>query len=389
MIGTEELRFKNNGQDYPEWEKCMLGDIYVERNERGNDSLPILSVSIHDGVSDGELDEDELGKKVRRSEDKTKYKRVFPGDLVFNMMRAWQGAVGVVKTEGMISPAYIAAIPNEKVYPQFMDYYMRTDRMVNVLNSQSYGVTDFRKRLYWESFANIECVIPSIEEQKKLYRFFVLIDTQINTIKDQIECLNKQRAFCVKKVFSKEVRFSSDSDIFPDWEQCILGDLCDAGIVEMKRGKVIPKQDGSYPVYSSASTNNGLFCYSNEYMFDEELVTWSIDGGGRAFYRPKHKFSVTNVCGYIRVKNYEKINCRYLAYALDYVHSKMGFDYMTKALPTAIENIDVLPIPCIEEQIRISDFIKSFDEAILNKEEILATWERIKTGFMQKMLPCK
>ena len=137
MNKTDILRFSNNGHKYPDWENFTLGDIYTERNEKGNESLPILSVSIHDGVSDGELDEDELGKKVRRSEDKTKYKKVKPGDLVFNMMRAWQGAVGVVKTEGMISPAYIAAIPNEKVYPPFMDYYMRTGKMISVLNSQS------------------------------------------------------------------------------------------------------------------------------------------------------------------------------------------------------------------------------------------------------------
>ena len=67
----------------------------------------------------------------------------------------------------------------------------------------------------------------------------------------------------------------------------------------------------------------------------------------------------------------------------------MNFDYMTKALPTAIENIDILPIPCLDEQIRISDFLKSFDDAILVKEEILTSWETIKTGFMQKMLPCR
>ncbi len=389
MNKTDILRFSNNGHKYPDWENFTLGDIYTERNEKGNESLPILSVSIHDGVSDGELDEDELGKKVRRSEDKTKYKRVKPGDLVFNMMRAWQGAVGVVKTEGMISPAYIAAIPNEKVYPPFMDYYMRTGKMISVLNSQSYGVTDFRKRLYWDSFAGIECVLPSIDEQKKLYSFFELIDSQIDTIKEQIDNIKQQRSYCAQKVLSGETRFTSGTATFPDWDQVVLGDLCADNIIEMKRGKVIPKQTGQYPVYSSASTNNGLFCYSDDYMFDEELVTWSIDGGGRAFYRPKHKFSVTNVCGYIRVKDHEKINCRYLAYAVDYVHSKMNFDYMTKALPTAIENIDILPIPCLDEQIRISDFLKSFDDAILVKEEILTSWETIKTGFMQKMLPCR
>ena len=36
-------------------------------------------------------------------------------------------------------------------------------------------------------------------------------------------------------------------------------------------------------------------------MFDEELISWSVDGGGNFFYRSKHKYSLTNVSGYIRV----------------------------------------------------------------------------------------
>ena len=115
-----EIRFPGFTVD---WEQRKLGEVYSERNERGNDSLQILSVSIHSGVSDGELSEDSLGKAVKRSEDKSTYKHVYPGDLVFNMMRAWQGAIGVVKNEGMVSPAYISAVPDKSVYPMFMDCF--------------------------------------------------------------------------------------------------------------------------------------------------------------------------------------------------------------------------------------------------------------------------
>ena len=114
---TPKIRFP--GYTNP-WEQRKLGDLYSERKEKGNDKLKILSVSIHSGVSDGELDEEALGKNVRRSEDKSTYKHVYSGDLVFNMMRAWQGAIGVVKSEGMISPAYISAVPNEEIFPLFL-----------------------------------------------------------------------------------------------------------------------------------------------------------------------------------------------------------------------------------------------------------------------------
>ena len=151
-----------------DWKRYTFGDIYTERKEPGSKELPLLMVSIHSGVSDGEVDETELPKKIKRIEDKSQYKKAMSGDLVFNMMRAWQGSIGTVRTTGMVSPAYIVAEPNDKVYPLFMDYYTRTPQMINQIDRQSYGVTDFRKRLYWDSFTPIGCILPTIAEQQKI-----------------------------------------------------------------------------------------------------------------------------------------------------------------------------------------------------------------------------
>ena len=161
------------------WEQRKLGDIYTERSEPGDETLQILSVSIHTGVSSGELDADNLGKFVRRSEDKSTYKHVYSGDLIFNMMRAWQGAIGVAKREGMISPAYISAIPNNEIYPLFMNYLLRRKEAINQINNLSYGVTDFRKRLYWDSFVRVTCMLPSVAEQQLLTETFEKLDALI------------------------------------------------------------------------------------------------------------------------------------------------------------------------------------------------------------------
>ena len=185
------------------WEQRKLGDIYTERSQRGDESLQILSVSIHSGVSDGELDADNLGKYVRRSEDKSTYKHVYPGDLVFNMMRAWQGAIGVAKSEGMISPAYISAIPNKDVYPLFMNYLLRRKVAINQINNLSYGVTDFRKRLYWNSFVRVTCKIPSFAEQQLLAEIFENLDDLITL---------HQRELAFKAAFNRDLTMTSLPD---------------------------------------------------------------------------------------------------------------------------------------------------------------------------------
>lgn len=195
------------------WETKRLGEIYAERNERGNDSLPILSVSIHSGISNGELSTETLGKKVRRSEDKSLYKHVYSGDLVLNMMRAWQGALGVAQTEGMVSPAYLTATPDDTIYPLFMDCGLRRPQIVAKMNNLSYGITDFRKRLYWDSFVCVEIDAPSVPEQKKISGYFSNLDTVISLHKRKHAKLVALKKAMLEKMFplpdaaAPEVRF--------------------------------------------------------------------------------------------------------------------------------------------------------------------------------------
>ena len=205
-----EKMFPKNGNDVPEirfkgftdaWEQRKLGDLYTERNEQGDNSLQILSVSIHVGVSDGELTADRLGKKVHRSEDKSTYKHVYAGDLIFNMMRAWQGAIGVAKNEGMTSPAYISAIPNYEVYPPFMNYLLRRKDAIDQINNLSYGVTDFRKRLYWNSFIRVTCQIPCVAEQKRIAEVFETIDNLITLHQRKLEKLKNIKKSMLEKMF--------------------------------------------------------------------------------------------------------------------------------------------------------------------------------------------
>lgn len=211
-----------SNEHIPGWTPYQLSDIYTERREPGNDTLPMLTVSIHDGVSDGELDDDELGKKVRRIADKTQYRVAKPGDLVFNMMRAWQGAIGVARSEGMVSPAYIVAKPNDKVYPLFMDYYMKAPRMVGIINRQSYGVTDFRKRLYWDSFAPINVMLPPIAEQKKIAAILTTQDKVIELKEKRLAEKRRQKKYLMQQLLTGKKRLDGFEG---EWETESLGRL--------------------------------------------------------------------------------------------------------------------------------------------------------------------
>lgn len=245
-----------------EWTDTCLGEIYTERKEPGNETLPLLMVSIHSGVSDGEVDEDDLPKKVKRIEDKSQYKRAATGDLVFNMMRAWQGAIGTVRTEGMVSPAYIVAEPNNLVDPLFMDYYMKTNRMVNTIHRQSYGVTDFRLRLYWDSFTPIKCVLPSVGEQQKIAAILTTQDKVIELKEKRLAEKQRQKKYLMQQLLTGKKRLPGFGG---EWQQKKignLGEIVSGGTPETNEPSY---WDGSIPWCTPTDiTNSGKYISSTD-----------------------------------------------------------------------------------------------------------------------------
>jgi len=175
------------------------------------------------------------------------------------------------------------------------------------------------------------------------------------------------------------------------WESEIsLSDLVKKGIVSLGRGRIISsidlqKNPGIFPVYSSSSQKGGLFGLYNEYDFNEELLTWSVDGGGYFFYRPKHKFSVTNVSGILKV-NEPIYDYKFLYYSLVYQHSKEVFDYVDKAHPSVIKKRYSLPTISLNEQKKIASILSKVDEAIENTEKLIQKYENVKIGLMQDLL---
>jgi type I restriction enzyme S subunit len=146
-----------------------------------------------------------------------------------------------------------------------------------------------------------------------------------------------------------------------------LGEIC-----QINRGRVMSKDylrdhAGTYPVYSSQTANGGIFGYIDSFDYDFESITWTTDGAnaGSVFYHRDKKFSITNVCGLLRVKNDKEVSAKFLFYMLGqlaqrYVSSGMG---NPKLMSNVMSQIKV-PIPPLEEQERIVSILDKFDALV-------------------------
>ncbi|WP_261517989.1 restriction endonuclease subunit S [Campylobacter lanienae] len=145
----------------------------------------------------------------------------------------------------------------------------------------------------------------------------------------------------------------------------MLGVLEDNSYIKLGRGNVISKDEirsipGDYPVYSSSSTGDGEIGRYGKYMFDDERITWSIDGGGKFFYRNNLKYSVTNVGGWIKVLDEKFINTKFLYYILINSWATQEYNYTKKAHPSIIRNEYSIPVPPLEVQCEIVRILDNF-----------------------------
>ena len=94
--------------DVPEhWEVLPNRALFNKINKCNHSDEQMLSVTIKKGVIRQSTLLEETSKKDSSNLDKSNYKLVLPGDIAYNKMRAWQGAIGVSPYRGIISPAYI------------------------------------------------------------------------------------------------------------------------------------------------------------------------------------------------------------------------------------------------------------------------------------------
>jgi type I restriction enzyme, S subunit len=139
--------------------------LFAHRVEPGIAGLPVLQVSLRSGITAEELDQ--FGRPKRLIADATKYKRIHGGDMAYNTMRMWQGAVGVSPSDGLVSPAYVVLKPRKDTCPEFYDFIFHTEVYKQQVNRQSTGIVSDRNRLYWDSFKQMPNLqLPHTEQEE-------------------------------------------------------------------------------------------------------------------------------------------------------------------------------------------------------------------------------
>lgn len=198
------------------WRKCRMGDLFESRRERGRRGLPLLSVTMNDGL----VDREDLDRKQDSALTPEEHLLVKPGDIAYNMMRMWQGAFGLAEREGVVSPAYVVLQPREGVDSKYMRHLLRTPRMQYLLWAYSYGITNDRLRLYFQDFAKIPARIHESSQQAQIAAVLTVGEERVAIQRAALNNSISRRSGLLNRLLKPSSRLNRSA-----WTEFEFGDL--------------------------------------------------------------------------------------------------------------------------------------------------------------------
>lgn len=110
------------------------------------------------------------------------------------------------------------------------------------------------------------------------------------------------------------------------------------------------RNKGEYPVYSSKTENDGLFATINTYDYDGEYLTWSTDGYAGVLFHRVGKFSCTDHCGILSLReNVEGVYLPYVQQVLDFRSLAIGNGNMRVKTNMVKRANPLIPFPVKED----------------------------------------
>jgi type I restriction enzyme S subunit len=201
------------------WKLMRLGDVFEQRTQRGSAGLPVLSVTMDKGL----VARDSVEKKMKQSLPPEESLLVQPGDIVYNTMRMWQGAVAYSDREGVVSPAYVVCRPKKDLVDgQFMHCLFKSREGQNKLQAFSHGLTADRLRLYFDDFSEIPFHLPPLSEQQRIAGVLDTWNDALRMLEHLISAKERRRRGLVQSIVVSKLE---SKNLKNRWRKIQLGSL--------------------------------------------------------------------------------------------------------------------------------------------------------------------
>ena len=304
-------------------------------------------------------------------------KQADAGDLIMSV-RAPAGAMGKTAYNVVIGRGVAAIKGNEFMY-----------QLLVKMDSGGYWKTlscgSTFESLNSNNIKNADVFIPDIAEQEKIGKYFCNLDNLITFQETQCKVLKDFKQCMLQKMFPKdgsdkpEIRFPGFTG---SWEQRKLRDEA----IEMLAGGDIDKskivENGKYPIYANALTNDGIVGYYDEfYRVKAPAVT--VTGRGDVGHAQARTVDFTPVVRLLTIRS--EHDAYFLENAINnhsVIVESTGVPQLT--VPQLGDYMIQFP-KTIEEETKIGEYFSNLDNLITLQERKCKVLRELKKCMLQKM----
>ncbi|MCO8061722.1 restriction endonuclease subunit S [Acinetobacter lwoffii] len=376
-MALPKLRFKEFDS---EWALQNLGSLFSKRRDKGISGVPTYSVTLNNGI----VNRDDLERDTPTNLSPQEHLLVKKNDLAYNMMRMWQGALGLAPTDGIVSPAYVVLKPSEqKTNSNFFEYYFKRNRQIHNFWAYSQGLTEDRLRLYFDDFKVIKINAPSKEEQTKIASFLSAVDEKIAQLAQKHELLSQYKQGMMQKLFSQQIRFTEDNGCeYGEWGVKNFDEVLST--ISIRNNQIQANQileAGKIPVIDQGQRY--IAGYTNDVSKALKPRKGFIIFGDHTTALKFVEFSFVVGADGVKVLDVTQEGnlAKYMYYYLS--HNKLQPEGYKRHF-TILREIEI-QVPCLEEQTKIANFLSAIDEKIEKVAQQIEETKQWKKGLLQQM----
>src|SRR5699024_3677698 len=322
------------------------------------------------------------------------------GDVLYQLVRPYQKNHFYfdmdLKKQVVASTGFAQIRVRSDVDGQFLTQLLLSDRINKEVTRRCTGTS--YPAINSADFGEIKVCFPAQKEQLEISGFLFKLEEKIKLQQEKIALLKEQKKGYMQKIFNRELRFKDEnSNEYPKWNKTRLDKI----LTERKSYHI-----KSNEIPHATLSTEGIYLkterYDRDFLVRNQEKKYKISNLNDICYNPANlKFGVItrNQIGtvifspiYITfeiVDGYYPVFIEYMVIRKDFINKVRKYEEGTVYERMAVKPKDFLSfevlIPCYEEQEKIGDFLKSFDNLIEKEVEYLELIKSQKKSFMQNM----
>lgn len=403
MGNTPKLRFEGYSGD---WGRHTLGDVFTQTSNYVNpkeDGIELWSLTVEDGLTP--KTERYVREFLVKKDDK--FKEVRPGDIVYNPMNMTLGAVGY---NGMdhsvaVSGYYTTMVAGKDYDAYFINTWLKSPQAILLYKTYATGTLLEKQRVQFPTLSMIPASIPRLSEQKDIGIIFESIDVLISLYQNKCNALSKAQKYFLQSIFpirrEKTPKIRIEGFNY-EWNHFPLKKVADK-VTEKNSGYeftetftnsaehgIISQQDFFDHSVSSEENINGYYVVRpDDFVYNPRISIL-------APYGPINRNKLGR-CGVMSplysVFKVHSIDLTYLEWFFKssswhpfmYLNGDSGARSDRFAIKDALFFEMPIPIPTIEEQKAIGEFLEEINSLLSLSQRKLNALKTLKKILLQNM----